>query len=104
MPPLLLPEWVIAAILIAGLSVYAHVKLVKQGRLRGHSIVTYFCAMTALICAAFIEFYVPVSWHGGAKFLLIIACYVLMALFMAVTKKLPAAPPPRRWRKTIRHD
>ena len=104
MPPPLLPEWVIPAVLIAGASVSAHAKLVKQGRLRGHSIVTYFCGMTALICSGFIEFYVPLRWHGGAKFLLIVACYVLMVLFMAVTKKLPAAPPPKRWRKTIRHD
>ncbi len=101
-PAPLLPDWAVPAALVAWAFVSAHVQMVRQGRLKGPSIVTHFCGTAALAGIPFIEFFVPWHWCGGAKLLLIGTCFALMVLFMAVTKKSPAPSEPKRWRKTSR--
>lgn len=101
-PASLLLGWVVPAVLVAGAFVSAHVQMVKQGRLRGHSVVTHFCGTAAVACIPFIEWFVPWHWHGGAKVLLIGGCFGLMVPFMAGTKKSPVPPEPKRWRKSSR--
>lgn len=59
MPPPLLPGWGVPAALVACLLIFVHVQLIRQGRLKGPSIVTHFCAVAAIACIPFVDFYVP---------------------------------------------
>jgi len=101
MPP---PSSIFVAGIIAavGLLIVSHFWLVRQGRLVGKNIATHFIAIVAGSCAPFIEFFVPLNWHGGAKVLLITGCLVTMAFFGGLTRRLSPQPKQKRWKKAAK--
>lgn len=103
MPVSSIPDFVIPAALLLWAFVKAHVDMVKQGRLRGYSIVTHFLAMTCLAGQVFVFFYVPEHWKHGAKWGVDAGCWLMCIALMAVTRKWPAQVEAKSRRLVKRH-
>jgi len=80
--------WILVPLaLCVYLLVSTNLKMIQDGRLKGYSIATSLCSGFFYVMLALVSFYVPMSWMGGGKLVVMFACLWLGFIFGGLTKK-----------------